>query len=111
MFHPENPDFQKQILLNYLPAEMTDICEGINFLPSRAWGEKEEVGLSAIQRAERDVEIWEEVKRSHAGGGLEKMVPAIEACIERAREKIVGLRGSEREEREELGRIGHVGLV
>ena len=39
------------------------------------------------------------------------MVPAIEACIERAREKIVGLRGSEREEREELGRVRHVGFV
>ena len=85
---------------------MVDICEGINFFPSRAWGEREEVGLSTIQRAEREVEIWEEVKRSHAAGGLENMVPAIEACIESAREKLGALRRSEREGRVELGVVG-----
>jgi hypothetical protein len=85
---------------------MVDICEGIHFFPARAWGEKETVGLSAIQRAERDVEIWEEVKRSHASGGLENMVPAIEAAVEEARGKMAELRRQEREGRRELGRVG-----
>jgi hypothetical protein len=94
------------MLLNYLPIDMVDICEGINFFPSRAWGEKEEVGLSAIQRAEREVEIWEEVKKCHAEGGLENLVPAIEACVESAREKLGALKTSEREGRVELGIVG-----
>jgi hypothetical protein len=97
--------------LGDLPLKMVDICEGISFFPSRAWGEKEEVGLSAIGRAERDVEIWEEVKRAHAAGGLENMVPAIEAAVEGAREKLARLRRAEREGRAELGRVGYVDLV
>jgi hypothetical protein len=92
--------------LNYLPTQMVDICNGINFFPSRHWGEKEEIGLSAIQRAERDVEIWEEVKRSHAQGGLEGMVPLIEAVIEGEREKMAVLMRRDRAGDAGLGRAG-----
>ncbi|KAG0645695.1 hypothetical protein D0Z07_8766 [Hyphodiscus hymeniophilus] len=64
---PQAPDFAALGLTGLMPA-MVDICEGIDFFPRRAWGEREEEGLSAIGRAEREVEIWEEVKRSHAEG-------------------------------------------
>jgi hypothetical protein len=94
------------MLRNYLPTQTVDICDGINFFPSRHWGEREEVGLSAIQRAEREVEIWEEVKRSHAEGGLEGMVPVIEAVIEGERAKMAGLMRREREGEGALGRAG-----
>ena len=85
---------------------VADICEGINFFPSRAWGEREEVGLSEIGRAERDVEIWEEVKRSHAQGGLQNMVPVLEAALEGARERLEDLRRREGEGDGDLGRAG-----
>jgi hypothetical protein len=66
---PEDTALIKQKQLKHLQTEMEDICEGINFFPERAWGEKEEGGKSVLQRAERDVEIWEEVRRSHEAGG------------------------------------------
>ena len=93
-------------MLNYLPTQMVDVCDGINFFPGRCWGEREERGLSAIERAEREVEIWEEVRRSHREGGQEGMVPMIEAVVEREREKMADLRRREREGEVELGRAG-----
>ena len=64
------------------------------------------MGLSEIGRAESEVEIWEEVRRSHAAGGLENMVPAIEAAVEAARQKVAALREEERRGRVDLGRVG-----
>lgn len=87
---------------------MVDICDGINFFPSRAWGEKEEVGLSPIGRAEKEVAIWEEVKRAHAEGGLEEIVPGIEMTVKAARMKLDYLREEERRGRRDVGRAGYV---
>jgi hypothetical protein len=80
-----------------------DVCGGINFFPRRAWGEREDHLLTAVERAERDIEIWEEVKRSHAEGGLPQMVPGIEQVIEWEREKMADLKRTERENGSHVG--------
>jgi hypothetical protein len=91
------------------PPTMVDVCEGMDVtFPSRAWGEKEEVGLSAIQRAERDVEVWESVLRCHVEGGFESVVPGLEMAVENAKEKLGHLREEERRGKKELGRAGYV---
>src|SRR4051812_28365867 len=54
---------------SFLPqGRALNITGGVEFFPKIAWGEREEVGKSVIQRADREIEIWEEVRRAHVEG-------------------------------------------
>lgn len=52
--------------------------------PSRAWGERETVGLSKIGRADKEVEIWEEVYRTHEINEP-RLLPIVERSLQKAR--------------------------
>lgn len=53
------------------PISDIDFCEGSYEWPKTTWGEEEPVGLSKIQRAEKEVKIWEGVWECHFGEGDE----------------------------------------
>jgi hypothetical protein len=60
-----------------LPGPEIDFCEGSYAWPKMGWGEEEPVGLSRIQRAEKEIQVWEGVWACHFGeeaetGGEEK---------------------------------------
>lgn len=61
-----------------------DVCDGSTFFPSRAWGEKETIGLSKIGRADKEVEIWEEVYRAHRINEP-RLLPVVERSLQQAR--------------------------
>ena len=61
-----------------------ELCDGHTF-PSRAWGEKETVGLSKIGRADKEVEIWEAVYNAHATNEPH-LLPIVERSLQQARE-------------------------
>jgi hypothetical protein len=67
-------------------GEREDLTEGTNAFPRIAWGQREEKGRSKLGWAEREVEIWQEIRRSHNEGGLKRLVPLIEAKIDEAKQ-------------------------
>jgi hypothetical protein len=82
--------------------ESLDLTGGVNFFPSLGWGEKEIVEKSKIQRADRDMEIWEEVRRSHIEN-LPCALPFIDGELEKAKAVRAGLTDCE-----ENHRVGYV---
>lgn len=88
-------------LKTFLPqVKPLDFTGGVDFFPGIAWGEKEEVGKSKIQRADRDLAIWEEVRQAHMKG-LPSAVPFIDEQITKAKATRTAL-----EDCEENHRIG-----
>lgn len=69
---------------NTAPPE-DDICEGVNFMPDVAFGERTE-GMSRIQRSELEIEKWEKVKAVHEKH-LPRVVPMINETLRKLKEK------------------------
>jgi hypothetical protein len=59
-----------------------------------AFGEQEEVALSKIGRADKEVKIWEEVLRAHEEG-LPRLAPMVQLFLYRAKEKRAVLEDTE----------------
>jgi hypothetical protein len=72
---------------------------------SRAWGEKETVGLSKIGRTDKEVEIWEEVYNAHEMNEP-RLLPLVEKSLQQARRDRAALD----ETLEENVRVGQVVL-
>jgi len=72
-----------------------------NSFPSRGWGQRETVGLSKIDRADKEIEIWEEVLRNHEIN-YPQLVPVVKESLMKARR----LRAALDETLEENLRVG-----
>jgi hypothetical protein len=91
----------KERMETFLPDGKTlsvDMTCGVDFFPRIAWGEKESVGKSKIQRADRTIEIWEEVRRAHVER-LPGAVPFIDEKLAEARAARVMLEDCEENHR------------
>lgn len=86
------------------PTDPVDVMDGMDFaFPKVCWGEKETAGKSAIQRADREIEQWQEVRRAHVEA-MPEVLPFIDSKLEQAKSVRKGLTDCE-----ENHRVGYVG--
>jgi hypothetical protein len=65
-------------------SNSADVDDESNSFPSRGWGERETVGRSRIGRADKEIEIWEEVLRVHEIN-YPHLVPIVKESLMKAR--------------------------
>jgi len=104
---PLNEDFVRRLQsqAKILPRTTmpVDMTQGMDFeFPNISWGEKETVGKSAIQRADREIERWEEVRRAHAEA-MPEALPFVDSKLDEAKAARAGLKDCE-----DNHRVGYV---
>lgn len=62
------------------------MCPGNAVFPSAIIGAKEDVGLSRIGRADKEIKLWEEVLDTHQRN-LPDLVPIVEEKLKQAKER------------------------
>lgn len=82
------------------------MCPGNAVFPSASFGGREDVGLSKIGRAEKQIKLWEEILVTHQEN-VPELVPQVEERLKEARAKRAELDDSQ----EENTRVGWVILA
>jgi hypothetical protein len=99
------PHISTQAQRNPNPSIEGDFSRGNTFFPSVIFGEHEQVGLSKIGRADKEVRMWEQVLIEHERE-QPSLIPVVEEKVKEAKER----RASIDESLEENYRVGCVSL-